>query len=163
MEQEYKAYVKEEDLIFVTLEAPYSIQHPSILWGMNLRLHEIVNDFSIDPENIYNINVVKEGLIRKVEIKYSKFNLSYIISLKDKKEQIREILDMLGYSNEKIKDISFEIKLPNIDHYTEMIWIARIYHHYDSDKTLLQQRAEISMSKQISNALGYEVKIQFVN
>lgn len=163
MEQEYKAYIKEEDHVFVTLEAQYSIQHPSILWGMNLKIYKIVNDFSIDPENIYNINVVKEGLIRKVEIKYSKFNLTSIIFLEDKQEQIREILNMLGYSYEKIENISYERKLPNTDHSTDMIWIARIYNHYDSDETFLQQRAEISISKQISNALGFEVKIQFVN
>ena len=40
-----------------------------------------------------------------------------------------------------------------------MIWIARIYEHYDPDEGFSQNNHESNMSRKISKALGFEVKV----
>lgn len=159
MKQEREVTIEKDDGIFSTLVIKYPSESTSIFCGMNMIIHEVTREYSIDPANISSINITREGCIRKIKIKYSKFDLSSITSIDDREEQIIAILNLLSYSQDKIKDISQEEKWPSISGSTETIWVARLDEHYDPDEGFSQRDHEFSMSRKISKALGFEVKV----
>lgn len=162
MSNNYEATIKDDDGIFSTLVIKFSNENASIFCGLNLAAHEATGQFNISPTNISRIEVTREGLNRQIQIHYSKFDLSSITSLPDKNQQILEMLNLLGYSRDKVSTIEYKKKNPNDDCSNEFIWVATIFEHYDPDESFSQNEHEISMSKKISNALGFEVKISMI-
>jgi hypothetical protein len=102
--------------------------------------------------NISSINIEREGSRRTIVIKYTKFNLSDITSLPDKSDQIKSILNLLGYSSDKIESITSN----------NSSWFANIYEHYDPDEFLSKLDHEISISRKISKVLGFYVHVSII-
>ena len=117
MKPKYEATIQKDDGIFSTLVVKYNCENTSIMWTTNLTIYEISRQFNIDPSNISSINVEKEGSRRTIVIKYTKFDLSDITSLSDKSEQIKSILNLLGYSSDKVESITSN----------NSSWFANIY------------------------------------
>jgi hypothetical protein len=152
MKPNYEATIQKDDGIFSTLVVKYNCENTSIMWSTNLTIYEISRQFNIDPSNISSINVEKEGTKRTIVIKYTKFDLSDITSLSDKSEQIKSILNLLGYSSDKVESITSN----------NSSWFANVYEHYDPDEFLAKLDHEISISRKISKVLGFYVHVSIV-
>lgn len=158
MKENLKVTTEKDDGILTTLVIEYSLENSSILCGMNITIHDVTRQFSINPSNIYSIKITKKGLNRKIKIKYSKFDFYAITLLESKEQQIVEILNLLGYPENKIAGITCKKKYPTVDYSTEMIWVTMIY---KDNENISQSSHETSLSRKISNALGFEVKVKF--
>ena len=152
MNQEYEVICEKDDGIFSTLVVRYTCENSSIQCSTNIAFHQVTRQFNIDPSNISSINVEREGSRRTIVIKYTKFDLSDITSLSDKSEQIKSILNLLGYSSDKIESITSN----------NSSWFANVYEHYDPDKFLSKLDHEISISRKISKVLGFYVHVSMV-
>ena len=66
MKLEYEATIEKGNGIFDTLVIKYSSESTSIFYEMNMTIHEVTSNFSINPTNISSIQVTREGCNRKI-------------------------------------------------------------------------------------------------
>lgn len=77
---------------------------------MNPVIKKVLEENSTDKKNVTSLNVTKEGESVKIELVYTKFNLSNLHKGKNEKEQIIAVLEQLGYTNDKIKAVEYTKK-----------------------------------------------------
>lgn len=157
MRQNYEVIVDKEDGIFSKIEIRYST-NLSLFAGMNPVIRKVLEEHSADQKNVTSLNVTKEGENVRIELIYTKFNLSKLIKGKNEKEQIIAVLEQLGYPIDKIRKVEYEKKW-NVDEVDDRVWKVEIDEHYDPDESRSQQSDEIYMSRMISRALGFEVSV----
>lgn len=158
MRQNYEVTVDKQDEIFNKIEISYST-NLSLFAGMNPVIKKVLEENSADKKNVTSLNVNKEGESVKIELVYTKFNLSNLLKGKSEKEQIIAVLEQLGYTNDKIKAVEYTKKWPNVDEIDDKVWKVKIDEHYDPDESLSQHSHERYMSRMISRALGFEVDV----
>lgn len=156
MRQNYEVTVDKQDEIFTKIEISYST-NLSLFSGINPVIQKVLQENFADKKNVTSLNVTKEGKKVKIELVYTKFNLSELLEGKNEKEQIIDILEQLGYPNDKIRTVEYKKKWPNVDEVDEKVWKVEIDEHFDSDKSLSQHSHERYISQMISRALGFEV------
>ena len=85
MRQNYEVTVDKEDRIFTKIEIAY-YTNLSLFAGMNPVIRKVLEEHSADQKNVTSLNVTKEGERVKIELVYTKFNLSKLIKGKNEKE-----------------------------------------------------------------------------
>lgn len=158
MRQNYEVTVDKQDELFNKIEIRY-FTNLSLFAGMNPVIKKVLEENSAGKKNVTSLNVTKEGESVKIELVYTKFNLSELIEGKNEKEQIIVVLEQLGYSIDKIKKVEYEKKWPNVDEVDDKVWKVEIDEHFDPDESLSQHSHERYMSRMISRALGFEVNV----
>ena len=104
MRQNYEVTVDKQDEIFTKIEISYST-NLSLFSGINPVIQKVLQENFADKKNVTSLNVTKEGKKVKIELVYTKFNLSELLEGKNEKEQIIDILEQLGYPNDKIRTV----------------------------------------------------------
>lgn len=158
MRQNYEVTVDKQDEIFTKIEISYST-NLSLFSGINPVIQKVLQENFADKKNVTSLNVTKEGKKVKIELVYTKFNLSELLEGKNEKEQIIALLERLGYTDDKIKVVEYTKRCPNVDGIDDKVWEVKIDEHYDPDESLSQQSDEIYVSKMIRTVLGFKVDV----
>lgn len=150
---------RKEKTFFTTLS--FFIPDENLTACISSILEDVIKKYSIPEQSIVDIHFSKteqkEQKLISVAIKYYNFN-PYELKALDKEEQIRFVLNFMGYADEDIESISYEKRDG------EIRWKAKVLdpeYDFDPDESECEWGFISSKEDEIREALGFGVDMRF--
>ncbi len=158
MKQEYQVIAKKGEFLFDTLSIKYC-KRINIFYNVRNILYTVFKENEIDKTNVQSLSITQKEKTVYIEVEYCKVNLKSLTKSKDKKEQIIATLNYLGYSLEKIIEISYREKWPKVANENKMVWEIKLEEHYYPDEIFSQRDHEISLSRELKKFLEIDISV----
>lgn len=154
---------RKEGIFFTTLS--FRIPDENLVSCASSVLQEVIKKYSLPEQRIVDIRFSKiNEEVQKfisVVIEYCNFDPHELENL-DKAEQIRFVLKFMGYTDDKIKDISYRKYWSNSN---ELIWVARVSdpnYDFDPDESYSERDYSNAVHFSIKSVLNFRVIVDFI-
>ncbi len=149
--------IKREGRIYTTIEVEEKIPQKGFLNNLTDIVREVMESQSFREEDIKEIHygVEKGSNIPTITIEYATIPLEEYMADKDEKEQIVEVLHLLGYSDEKIRKVKYTKWGRDLEG-----WLIELSEHYDPDESFSQRNAKAYIYEQLKKTIPMNCPIR---